>query len=68
MRYRQRYLDLMTNAEVKETFKLRSRIVRFIRTFLDHQDFMEVEGPTIQAIAGGHRGQAFRDPPQCPVP
>lgn len=58
-RYRQRYLDLMVNPEVRDTFKLRSKIVRFIRNFLDDREFMEVEGPTIQAIAGGTEAKPF---------
>jgi len=59
LRSRQRYLDLIVNPEVRETFKLRSSILRQIRTFLDAKGFMEVEGPTLQAIAGGTEAKPF---------
>ena len=52
-RYRQRYLDLIMNPEVRDTFKKRSAILREIRRFLDDQGFMEVETPMLVANAGG---------------
>ncbi|MBB6097448.1 lysyl-tRNA synthetase class 2 [Deinobacterium chartae] len=58
-RYRQRYLDLITNADTRQTFQARSRVLRVIRTFLDGLGFMEVEGPTLQAIAGGTEARPF---------
>ena len=53
MRYRQRYVDLIMNPEVKETFVKRSKIIKEIRKFLDGRDFMEVETPTLVSNAGG---------------
>ncbi len=52
-RYRQRYLDLISNEEVRKTFVLRSRIVSEIRNYLDSKGFMEVETPMMQPLAGG---------------
>src|SRR3712207_5885371 len=52
-RYRQRYVDLIMNPEVKDTFVKRSQIIREIRNFLDGRDFMEVETPMLVANAGG---------------
>jgi len=59
-RYRQRYLDLMQNPEVREVFRIRSRMVRYIRDYFDQQGFLEVEGPTLQAIAGGTEAKPFK--------
>jgi lysyl-tRNA synthetase class 2 len=59
-RYRQRYLDLMQNPEVREVFRTRSRMVRYIRDYFDQQGFLEVEGPTLQAIAGGTEAKPFK--------
>ena len=53
MRYRQRYLDLISNTEVKETFQVRSRVITAIRQFLDQRGFLEVETPVLQPSAGG---------------
>lgn len=58
-RYRQRYVDLIVNPDVRETFKMRSRIVRYIRDFLDARDFMEVETPMLQSIYGGAAARPF---------
>lgn len=52
-RYRQRYLDLISNEEVRRTFTMRSRIVSEIRNYLDAHGFMEVETPMMQPLAGG---------------
>jgi len=52
-RYRQRYLDLIANTEVKETFRVRSQVITAIRQFLDQRGFLEVETPVLQPSAGG---------------
>ena len=59
MRYRQRYVDLIMNPEVKETFVKRSKIIKEIRMFLDGRDFMEVETPTLVSNAGGAAARPF---------
>lgn len=59
MRYRQRYTDLIMNAEVKDTFVKRSRIISAIRRYLDTQGFMEVETPMLVANAGGAAARPF---------
>lgn len=59
-RYRQRYLDLMVNPEVKEVFVKRSRIIKFIRDFLTERRFMEVETPMLQPIPGGAAARPFK--------
>lgn len=58
-RYRHRYIDLMVNPEVQDTFKKRSQILRDIRRFLDERGFMEVETPMMQSIPGGARAKPF---------
>ena len=59
MRYRQRYVDLIMNDDVKETFKKRSQIISSIRTFLAGRDFMEVETPMLVSNAGGAAARPF---------
>jgi lysyl-tRNA synthetase class 2 len=59
IRYRQRYLDLVANAEVRETFKKRSKLVRAIRTFLDARDFLEVETPMMHPLVSGAAARPF---------
>ncbi len=59
IRYRQRYLDLIVNPDVKETFEKRSRIIREIRNFLDQRQFLEVETPVLHTIAGGAAARPF---------
>ncbi len=59
IRYRHRYVDLIVNDEVRETFRKRSILVREIRKFLDGQGFMEVETPMMQPIPGGARAKPF---------
>eukprot|EP00262_Sarcandra_glabra_P015773 TRINITY_DN4952_c0_g1_i1.p1 TRINITY_DN4952_c0_g1~~TRINITY_DN4952_c0_g1_i1.p1 ORF type:complete len:629 (-),score=136.26 TRINITY_DN4952_c0_g1_i1:178-1986(-) len=58
-RYRQRYLDLMLNMEVRHIFKTRARIISYIRKFLDDLDFLEVETPMMNMIAGGATAKPF---------
>jgi lysyl-tRNA synthetase class 2 len=58
IRYRQRYLDLMANPEVKDIFLKRSEIIREIRNFLHSRGFVEVETPMMQAIPGGAAAQS----------
>jgi lysyl-tRNA synthetase class 2 len=58
-RYRQRYLDLISNPEVKQTLITRSKIVAEIRDFLQDREFLEVETPMMQAIPGGAAAQPF---------
>lgn len=58
-RYRQRYLDLISNPEVKETFKVRSQIITAIRQFLNQRGFLEVETPVLQSSAGGALARPF---------
>ncbi|MDD6221353.1 MAG: lysine--tRNA ligase, partial [Lachnospiraceae bacterium] len=59
LRYRQRYVDLMMNQDVKETFVKRSAIIREIRRFLDERGFMEVETPMLVENAGGAAARPF---------
>ncbi|KAL4183892.1 hypothetical protein AMTRI_Chr11g157350 [Amborella trichopoda] len=58
-RYRQRYLDLMLNTEVRHIFKTRSKIISYVRDFLDKRDFLEVETPMMNMIAGGATAKPF---------
>ena len=58
-RYRQRYLDMISNPDVKETLLLRSRIVQEVRRFLQERGFLEVETPMMQAVPGGAAAQPF---------
>lgn len=59
MRYRQRYVDLIANPEVRETFVARSKIIKAIRSFLDAEGFLEVETPILNTIAGGATARPF---------
>ena len=59
IRYRQRYLDLMGNEEVRETFRTRARVLAWIRRFLDERGFIEVDTPVLQAEAGGAAATPF---------
>lgn len=59
-RYRQRYLDLIMNADVRKLFVLRSRIIQEIRNFFLAHDFLEVETPMMQPIPGGAEAEPFR--------
>ena len=59
-RYRQRYLDLIVNDQVKDVFVLRSRIIQAVRNFFLERDFLEVETPMMQPIAGGATARPFK--------
>jgi lysyl-tRNA synthetase class 2 len=59
LRYRQRYVDLISNPEVKDTFIKRSRIISKMREFLDRRGFLEVETPILNTIAGGAAARPF---------
>ncbi|GAP75407.1 lysine--tRNA ligase [Pseudoalteromonas sp. MM17-2] len=58
-KYRQRYVDLITNMDTRETFRVRSKIIEGIRRFLAERDFMEVETPMLQVIPGGATARPF---------
>jgi lysyl-tRNA synthetase class 2 len=58
-RHRQRYLDLIVNPEVRDTFRVRAKIVSTMRRFLDQRGFIEVETPTLQPIYGGASARPF---------
>lgn len=58
-RYRERYVDLLINKEVKEKFYIRSKVVQFLRNFLLERDFLEVETPILQPIPGGATAKPF---------
>jgi lysyl-tRNA synthetase class 2 len=58
-RYRQRYLDLISNPETKKTFRVRSQVITAIRQFLNHRGFLEVETPVLQPAAGGALARPF---------
>ncbi len=59
LRYRQRYVDLIVNPEVQDTFILRSRIISAMRRYLDAQGYLEVETPTLHSVAGGAAARPF---------
>jgi lysyl-tRNA synthetase class 2 len=58
-RYRQRYVDLAVNADVRELFQVRARLISALRRFLDERDFVEVETPVLQPIYGGAAARPF---------
>lgn len=58
-RYRQRYLDMITNANTRKTFQIRSKIVSYIRRFLDERGFLEVETPMMNQVCGGAAAKPF---------
>ena len=59
LRYRQRYVDLIVNPEVKETFILRSKMLKAVREYLDERGFLEVETPILSTVAGGANARPF---------
>ena len=60
IRYRQRYVDLIVNPEVRETFRKRIEIIRLLREFLSNRGFLEVETPMMQAVPGGATAKPFK--------
>jgi lysyl-tRNA synthetase class 2 len=60
MRYRQRYVDLIVNPEVRETFRKRIEIIRLLREFLSNRGYLEVETPMMQAVPGGATAKPFK--------
>ncbi len=59
LRYRQRYVDLIMNPEVKRNFVIRSRFIKFMRDYLDNMGYIEVETPVLNTIAGGAAARPF---------
>jgi len=59
-RYRQRYVDLITNEKARDVFKVRSKVVSFIRNYFDSMNFMEVETPMMHVLQGGAAAKPFR--------
>jgi lysyl-tRNA synthetase class 2 len=60
IRYRQRYVDLIVNPEVRETFRKRIEIIRLLREFLSNRGFLEMETPMMQAVPGGATAKPFK--------
>jgi lysyl-tRNA synthetase class 2 len=59
-RYRQRYLDLIANEEIRDVFKMRSRVIAEVRRYLNERGFIEVETPVLQPVAGGALARRFK--------
>lgn len=59
-RYRKRYLDLIVNPEVRETFKIRTKVIQGIRDYLNNLDFLEVETPMLHTVTGGANARPFK--------
>ena len=59
LRYRQRYVDLIVNPDVRNTFRIRSQVINFIRRYLNSADYLEVETPMLQTIPGGAVARPF---------
>jgi lysyl-tRNA synthetase class 2 len=59
LRYRQRYIDLLVNPQVKEIFLLRYNVIKYIREFMDNRGFIEVETPVLSTLAGGANARPF---------
>ncbi len=59
LRYRQRYVDLIVNPEVKRNFEIRSKFIKFMRNYLDNMNYIEVETPVLNTIAGGAAARPF---------
>jgi lysyl-tRNA synthetase class 2 len=58
-RYRQRYLDMITNTDTRRTFQIRSKIISYVRRFLDERGFLEVETPMMNQVCGGAAAKPF---------
>ena len=59
LRYRQRYVDLIMNEDVRRTFQLRSAFIKNVRAYLDQRDYLEVETPVLNTISGGATARPF---------
>ena len=59
LRYRQRYVDLIVNPEVKRNFTIRSKFIKYVRDFMDGRGFIEVETPVLNTISGGATARPF---------
>ena len=59
LRYRMRYLDMVMNPEVVEVFRIRAKLIRYVRSFLDRLDFIEVETPMMHSLVGGAAARPF---------
>ena len=59
IRYRQRYLDLIMNQDVRDTFRKRTKVIQAVRAYLDSRDYLEVETPVLSTIAGGAAARPF---------
>ncbi len=59
LRYRQRYVDLIMNPEVKRNFEIRSKFIKYVRDFLDNRGYIEVETPVLNTISGGASARPF---------
>ena len=59
LRYRQRYVDLISNPEARNVFTIRSKLINYIRSFFNERNFMEVETPMLQTIPGGAVARPF---------
>ncbi len=59
LRFRQRYVDLIVNPDVKKNFVIRSQFIRFMRSYLDNMNYIEVETPVLNTIAGGASARPF---------
>ena len=59
LRYRQRYVDLIMNPEVRHTFEVRSRFIKYMRDYLDARGYIEVETPVLNTISGGATARPF---------
>ena len=64
LRYRQRYVDLIVNPEVKDAFLTRTKALKALRSYLDERGFLEVETPILNTIAGGANAKTIRYSPQ----
>ncbi len=60
LRYRQRYVDMIVNPEVRDTFRKRSRIIAAVRAFLDERGFLEVDTPVLQTVEIGAAARTFK--------
>ena len=59
LRYRQRYVDLIVNSDTRRNFEIRSKFIRYVRSFLDNRGYMEVETPVLNTISGGATARPF---------